>query len=444
MSQPTALPPTTLPQRRGRTLWRFFGRPAAKLFLFLAIVFAVGVVTCELVARHYEHAADVALVPGASSLSEFSRSLRKSDANETARALEGLAARMGVDLAPKPMKDRARPDDAAKKGFEAVKQHLKSYLSAANRRADDLVMALPSDVKEFLDQHERVLFEVREALLSAEPPTWEADPAKGWDAPVPNLVGQLALHQLLLSKAFRELGRGQDAEALTWVNASWRLAQDTWERGETISYLIALSAQRGQLQALRIADEVPPEPWQSRFARLDPQKSYVRTVRQEALGAMTSARDPKNSDFGDLVWWLRPYIRAGLAEHAVREQWVARDLEKLRPCEANPLVIEKIWARPWPWWNIPGKVAWPSMAGAASRTAHRELDLELSALVLALKNGAAVPNPYPSRSCPEQFWTWQRSNSGHLESVEFSYKPHEVYNKELWELPLRFVSRRQR
>ena len=126
---------------------------------------------------------------------------------------------------------------------------------------------------------------------------------------------------------------------------------------------------------------------------------------------------------GVIRWILRPYARMAIADFAERRERVVAELRRLAPCTLDPADSSRPADNQRPHkWNLTASAGWENTewaAGLTRRVFHRRLDHELTILILRLRRGADLPDPFPSAVCAGESWQYRRSGDGELR-VEFS------------------------
>lgn len=269
--------------------------------------------------------------PGA--LTAFLARFPAEETNEAARRLEAAAAALDIDLKPRSQAP-AGPATAASKRASQDNQTLREYLNAElSTPAGSAGPPSPVAVAVF-DRTAPHLGAVKEILATGEP-RWRTEIARGFDAPIPNLLGQLQLQRVLLASAFREASRKNATEAEALLEASWALNAPLRARPEFISKLIGMAVGRLEAGVLRKVP-VPPEPWIQRLSGYDPRQGMIDAFQSDAwafhesllrtaLGSGTNGSG-RPSCLSRIV--LGPVIRIQFAQ--IHENWREIILSALR------------------------------------------------------------------------------------------------------------------
>jgi len=338
-------------------------------------------------------------------------------ANTAALEVESLAAELGLDLVPRHIDERERPTEEQTADFDALRERVfgRYAVKQIQRVSRGSIEPAPPELLAYLERHSDSLAALRRQLIDGETPMWESDLAAGWEAPLPNLLGQINLHKLLVNAAIERAHAGDSDGALRNLEASWRLNESLRTSPALICQLIRIAAARMQVGALRYVPEVP-ESWIARLAAADHRSSFIEAMQYE--GRMWI--DPGAENLGD-EWWHRvarpatkPYVRVCLADAS--ERWRLR-LARLQsvdalcdyhlPAHGADLEIEL------PRWNRLGGSVAPNLSNATDRVARLEVDIELTLLLLDRDQArrsdpegwpGELPDEIVSAACPRDRW----------------------------------------
>ncbi len=309
------------------------------------------------------------------------------EANAAARRIEELAAPLGIAIAPDDAQQRARPSEEAVTRFAATQEALKEHLYGLRRPAPALV-APPPEVASLLAEVEPVLAEVVVLLGDAEPPRWELELDRGLDITLPNLLGHLALHRLLVATAAEAARRGEGDQARQRLDASWRLREGLSAAPLILAQLVAhlelgndlalLRAFEGELPGWRQRLEPPPLREQTATALRLESWMFVRGLRTGRLESEIVEGRVARFLFG-------PFARHGVAEYVdFIEHALARlQTEDLRSFD-NDRFFEEEESRI-PRWNLVARLVVPNFLDSWVKAARVELDLELTRRVVEVR-----------------------------------------------------------
>jgi hypothetical protein len=316
-----------------------------------------------------------------------------------ALALTRLTVPLGVDIAPRADR-RFTPASPARKEYDAIKKPLHDYIDAQLVRPSNAIDDAPPALAAYLADHRAQLDGVRAHLLSGAPIAWKMQLSKGFDAPIPNLLGHLELTRLFLADALLKT-RGGDAAAWDDLHAIWLLDGGLRPRPDLISQLISLAM--GRMTNAAAAKMPLPEPaWLGVLRAADYRHSLMASMQSEAWGWMHLPH------YGGRL--ASPYIRlcgADIAEH-VRVAFV--NLAKSNACGVGDTLSQDV-NDALPRWNVLGRIAVPNIASTWQRASRTIPETELTEKVLQLRRGET---PSPFSRCSDGRWLVTAS------SVKFS------------------------
>lgn len=362
--------------------------------------------------------------------------------NTTERDLEKLGAAMGVDMAPAETPGRVHPKAEAAKRFAAINGPLKAFFTANKDATETLLSPLPADLAAFLESVRPGLDAVRIRLAQGPPPVWARDLGAGFEARIPNYLGVLIFQKLLLLDAREQLRTGREAQAGEILEASWRLNQAVADNSPIlITQLIAQAVIRLQQPILRSFSRAPAG-WPARLLRLDQQSRILRAMQCEAFSAhLTSAFDRpiQEKTLGAepqalARWMIWDYARRF---SAILETLPRRDVRSFDPEAFDREQQAKI-----PLWQVLAHTLLPNFWDAWPRSAHVELEAELTALVFEERDRLAAGGPprstdrRPSR-VKGLSWVYEDVPGGTT-----VYLDGELRSKEAKPVPLRYTVRR--
>ena len=256
---------------------------------------------------------------------------------------------------------------------------------------------------------------------------------KGFEAPIPNLLGIFDLQFLLIADALEQTRAGNQAAAAESLEASWQLSGGLWRRPELISQLIAVASATLQAGAARRVQL--PEAWATRFERLDPLAGFLDAFAGEAWAmrdALSRRSVPEIKRALDgLPLWVpinRPWLMLSTASHNEAMLRLVSYLAERPLCSVDFVAPSPVFAPHFPAWDIIGTIAWPNMQKTAARILRLQLDLELSARVLRLRSAQQADGRWPSelpgaasRACPRANWAY-RVNADGTAALSFAGK----------------------
>jgi hypothetical protein len=363
------------------------------------------------------------------SLESFPERFPTTKANQSALELEKLSAELGIDLAPKKASNRARPSSAKEKLLKDLSKEIKAVLNKRLTEGISSDFRISEELQKYLAANENNFSQIVDYTLNHEPAKWEIDISKHIHAPIPNLVGQIDLQNLLNLRAvqFFQQSRTNDAEKA--LEASWKINQQLFDRPETIPYLVGVNIFRTQAGNLR---QIPVEyaTWHSRLtdSKIHDQfwtvfESDVWTVLKAAKEGALLDQEHEKPTVINQIW--APYARSMTLDYAKVMLQFLTDLKRRDPC--LPKKIQKnIDKELFSQWNLVWRGAFIDPGRWWNREARLRLDLELTDKVLQIKealhktNSTQQNETMKSDICPGENWTYVRDNDSY--SISFSKK----------------------
>jgi hypothetical protein len=257
------------------------------------------------------------------------------------------------------------------------------YLTAELVKPGGPVSAPPLDVKKHLEAKAAGLRAIVSHLLEAEGLWWRSDLSLGFEAPIPNLLGQITLQRLLIAYALDRVSLGETTEAERALMASWQLNASVRHRPELISQLIAMSVARMQVGLGR---RVPLDPstWRGRFAAHDYRTSLFRAMVAESAAGKRVFVGPgeferaSRADFLD----IKREVLVQLRDSEVSDRPILRAAET----EEDSLSAG----------GIAAGIGIPNWYNAVSRADRLIFDTELTDRVLAVRLEKARLGHWPA------------------------------------------------
>lgn len=240
---------------------------------------------------------------------------------------------------------------------------------------------------------------------------WRSDVSKLYEAPIPNLLGNIDLTKLLTSAALERVEAGDTAGALEYAEASWRLAESLRDSPVLINQLVLIADTRMLAGVLRHIRDVP-DVWLERLAA-DYRSGFLQAMKYE--GWVWLHFDSEDVT-GDSVWQtiakpvVQPYARYCMAD--VSGDWRERmvNLEQVESiCDYDLSAWNADLDIPVPRWNYFGELLVPNISAAVHRLSRLEMDLELTRLTIEAHRGwIAQDDVVPSRACTADAWHTSR------------------------------------
>lgn len=327
-----------------------------------------------LAGERYFRKPDAVVPAGHPSLTEFGASLRPMARNEASRRYEELGAAVGLDVVPR-LQVGVRPSTDLRERFQLLRKNsLALWLDDLQVRADDEDVEAPAPVQAFLAEHHeplvRLATHLREWGSALE---WDMDPGNLSDNPMPNLLGILDTARILAAATLEADRRGRGIEAEEFLDASFRLAESLERRPEVITFLIAQAIERihhVQLRRLRH----PAAGWAARLDRFELLPALRNVLRAEAFSLQGSKALSGLS------------LDRQLAETARSLDAMAFATTSITWERAQAGELATLWKDPSPRGNIAAAILYPNYATESYRTLRRNLDRELTALILRARS----------------------------------------------------------
>jgi hypothetical protein len=310
-------------------------------------------------------------------------------ATSAALELTKMTEPLGVDIAPREERKPVVPAPPERKSYAAVKRPLHDYIDAQLDRPSAAIDDAPPAVVAYFDAHRAQLDAVRAHILSGAPIAWKVQLSKGFDWPIPNLLGHVELTRLFAADALMKTKSG-DAGAWDDLHAIWQLDAGLRSRPDLLSHLIAIATTR--MMNAAAAKLPPPEPaWLAEVRAFDYRRAAIASMQSEAY---TWVHVPDSIGLRPLA---RPYIRISGADTAERMRTAFIGLAKSNACDVG---VEPV-TRSIPRWNFIGKIAIPNISSIWQRTTLMTPETELTEKVLQLRGGRT---PSSSSRCSDGQW----------------------------------------
>lgn len=307
-----------------------------------------------------------------------------------ALALIRLTAPLGVDL--KPRDGRTVTASAARADFKAIEKPLHDYVDAQIVRTSGAVDAPPPLLVGYFADRRTELDAVRAHLLSGERIAWKTQLSRGFDAPIPNLLGHMELMRLFLADAFVK-ARGGDAASWDDLHAVWTLDAGLRSRPDLISQLIAIASAR-MINAAAVKLPLPAPAWLGEVRAFDYRTSVAASMQAEAW-SWTHAQSLRGG------WLARPYVQLSAANAAEVMRAAFVRMAASNACHVDDAALTNAFISSIPRWNALARIAIPNIAGAWQRVARVTPELELTEKVLQLRRGET---PARDSRCSDGQW----------------------------------------
>jgi len=335
------------------------------------------------------------------SLDDFPKRHPAVATNEAARRLESAAEALDVDLRPR-FRSKSEDSKRSRSAAETAKA-VSAYLDASFADPDGAASPPSGEAEAVLAKMAPGLVPIAE-LLSKEKPVWLEEIGRGYEAPIPNLLGQLRLQRILLASALRLSSRGDPRGAEALLDASWTLNGSLVTRPELISQLIAIAVGRMEAGVLR---KVPVEPgrWIPRLSARDARKGLVEAFTAEAWvfrdavlrGALLDPDGTARSRRPRLLEFLsEPYLKVQAAS------LLGTLREFVRESKAAPITgftsesRDETAESPGGFSDVMSRLMLPNMENARLRADRAAVDLDLTRKVLELRAARGTAKEWPA------------------------------------------------
>lgn len=335
---------------------------------------------------------------------ELLRAYPKTEKNESARELERLAAKLGIDEA----------DDG--EGSRLARDYFAERQTGESDEAEEL----PENIKKYLAIHQNDLNALYGFVRQNPVPEWETDVSRAAAAPSPNLSFHIRLHQIIAIDVLNRIRENQNRQALEALEASWKASEFLRERPEAVLQTINLVVFSNQNYALRKMNDVPADR-RERLAADDYRRLAAKVLELEFAAAYLSADSENSTTLLKFTANLIPFSRFNSAldtSEAMRE--TVAELQKRDFCSLSNLNGEAKLA----WWNADGRIVFYGAFQIWRNFAEMSYDAELTERVLRLKEftraspkEADLPpelSRMKSALCDGSNWTAEKQPDGSL------------------------------
>ena len=370
----------------------------------------------------------------------FPEAFPRRGTNEVGYRLAWKVRPLGFSLEV-PGEGREPPPSHAKRRYEEVAGEIGDLfrqLPAASSRGH--WPWLSEVASAYLDAAEPLLEEALSEIAAGRSLEWKRDMAElGLDSPIPDGTGLMKLQRVLLAAAVRNIQDGREAQAETFLDLSWSLRRETDRDPFLISGLVSLAVLRWQLAVLR--GMCHPSPiWRDRLQELDLRTSMRLALETEAYfyHRLQFWEGPLESVLEPFVFppdpprerpWLRPIVRWGLRDYAVRWHRALKALEEPPPRAFEPLAFCRDFEASVPRWQLVARRASSCTVEVWNRGLYRELDGELTEWVLTERIAPpASDGSWESRVLPGLRW-WRETEKPNVEWRLQGGPLHPLYNE---------------
>jgi hypothetical protein len=303
--------------------------------------------------------------------------------NDAARRMVTLATPLGTTFEPTGGK------------VDPIRTALSEYVMAQQVRADAVVVDPPAEVIAYLDQHEAQIDALREHLLHGETIVWDRDLSKGFDAPLPYLLGHMDVARLFTTRALLR-GRANDPRAWDDLHAAWRVAQILEPRPELISQMICMAITRFVNGAAWKIPQAPNANWFAEVQQIDHRRLLLGAYQSEMYVMWRNGERATMN--GAMATIGKPYMRWAIIDMARRQRKAAEQLAAMTTCSLEPVTDADI-----PQWNIIAKIATPGN-GAWQRAFRTIAEREATMNAIRIAQGQAI---VAESACSDGKWRFE-------------------------------------
>jgi hypothetical protein len=356
------------------------------------------------------------------SFEELGKGFPKQSANQAALELEKLCLSLGIDLAPKQFKNRARPEKEKREHVKLLIKDLSKILENRLNHESSERFDIPEELEKFFVTNQSVLEEIVSASIANESPVWELDLEKHISAPFPNLSGHLTLQRLINLKVSLLIEESKTSEAESMLEASWKINEHLLQRPEVISYEIGQNILKLQLGNLRVMKNLNTK-WYERISNPDIETHIWKVLEAEVVSILKAANDDALLTDGEgkrvMVWMPSAFVRLMALNWAEVMHSRVLELKGRDPCSPQePVRIGQEW-RLFPSWNRVGSTMFHDPAYLWNSTMQFELDLDLTEKILEIRkrlheNRESIDGGFSINSgvCKGQKWIFGKITDG--------------------------------
>lgn len=349
--------------------------------------------------------------------------------NDAAHALEQEAWPLGIDIYPRvgPKRDAALGTSGER--WKSIDKPLGTYVRTTLQQERATPAMPPAQVAAFLTENESAIDGLARVLIAKEPPVWRVEVGSGFDAPLPNLLGNLQLVRLLVASSLRHAGRNQSGPAWRDLQAASRLPKGLFSRPEPMSQLIAIAEASLIVGTMRQLPG-PPPPWALTWPEEDLPRRLNRAFAVDAWHGLSPFASTRMIDFFTLFAGkdarpslltraisliLSPYLRLSAANAAAAYRTALR--HNLEPPACDQSVQGLTATGMIPKWNVFGRVAVPVEVMSSSHQRMRSLNAHTEGTRILLharfarQQGGTWPPALPpiASPCAQRMWSYAAS-----------------------------------
>jgi len=251
------------------------------------------------------------------------------EGNASARELQALAQRLGLDLAAYRPNSDSPPPSPRPSGVDPLRQpawkDLGSYLRSALDTPGDGIPEAPAAVSDYLRAHRADLDRLIAHLADGPAPRWPAEVDKP-DGPALHGARVLAPRTLLGAEVLWQERQGAHSAAQRALQAHWRLGRAFARRPDSIARIVSEGYATTALRLLHKLEHVPST-WQQRLGEFDPHGDQEEKADLTTLEMMEAWRAEKNDSWA---------LDAAQHDHAIALRRTVADYPATRPARWMP------------------------------------------------------------------------------------------------------------
>jgi hypothetical protein len=323
---------------------------------------------------------------GLGTLASVEARVRPQKTNDGARRMVALAAPLGISFKTSADKD-------------AVRTAISEYVRAEHVRSESTIGEPPAEVLSYLTAHEAEIDALRDHLLGAESIAWELDASKGFDAPLPNLLGHMDVARLLTTRA---LLRARDKDVRAWddLQAAWRLTHTLEARPELISQLIVLAMGR-MVNAAAWKLPVANVAWLDEMRNVDHRRLLLGAFQYDTWMMWRHGEESAN---GAMLTITRPYQRWSVADMTRRQRLIAEEVAAMTACGLDGEAFSQRVLASIPRWNVFARIATPNLGSVWQRALRAIAEREATRNAMRIAEGQPI---VATSVCSDGTWRFE-------------------------------------
>ena len=364
-------------------------------------------------------------------LADIPRVVPDQPESKSAHDFEQLVRPLSIDLVPK-TKFHADQNHVDRTPWKAIEPAIKDYVRAAIVEVPARRHPAPPPVAGFLAEHAASLDAIVDHLESSEPPRWEIRTRAGWRAPLPNLLGHIAVVRLLVAAALNREAVGDNAAAWRDLHAAAVLTDSALSHPYLISQLIGYAETTLIVGSMRQIKGCPE--WSLRWPSADLKAALTRAATVEAWPLYQPFTEMPGSDlftaYGDveekasmpgriLSGVFGPYLLASAANTAETHRYALHEYTRPDICDQRTRIISY---KTLPGWNVFGRVAFSgdTLGGSFRRMRHLAADIQGTRLILLARRAKQDTGTWPTSTprsvppCSHLLWSSESKPAQYL------------------------------